>query len=269
VTNTQSADGPGSATALAPDAVSLSGVTVEMKLRGSSFNAVENIDLTIRNHETLVLVGPSGCGKTTLLNVIAGFLRPTGGTVLVDGTPVTGPGPGRTVVFQQDAVFPWMSVRKNIEYGPRIRRAHNGASRERVEYFMRLMGLEDFAGEFPKVLSGGMRKRVDVARAYVNDPSVILLDEPFGALDDITKSALQEELVSLSVTNPKTTVFVTHDIEEAIFIGDRIAVMTARPASIAEIVTVPYGRPRSPDVRMEPEFLELRRHVQGLLRDAH
>ena len=269
MTNTKAADAARSAAASALDAVSLHGVTVEMKLRGSSFNAVEKIDLTIRRHETLVLVGPSGCGKTTLLNVIAGFLRPTEGTVLVEGAPVTGPGADRTVVFQQDAVFPWMSVRKNIEYGPHIRHARDDASRERVERFMKLMGLEDFANEFPKVLSGGMRKRVDVARAYVNDPRVILLDEPFGALDDITKGALQEELVSLSVANPKTTVFVTHDIEEAIFIGDRIAVMTARPASIAEIVTVPYGRPRSPDIRMEPEFLELRRHVQGLLRAAH
>lgn len=169
-----------SASPEAESAVSLSGITVEMKLRGRAFNAVENMDLTVNRHETLVLVGPSGCGKTTLLNVVAGFIAPTQGTVLVDGMPVKGPGADRSVVFQQDAVFPWMTVRKNIEYGPRVRRARNAQTAERVDYFLKLMGLIDFADEYPKVLSGGMRKRVDVARAYVSDPSVILLDEPFG-----------------------------------------------------------------------------------------
>lgn len=248
-------------------ALSLIDVTVTMKLRNESFNAVEHVTLEVPASQTLVLVGPSGCGKTTLLNVIAGFLSPTAGKAAIDGVPITGPGADRAVVFQGDAVFPWLTVRKNIEYGPRVRgRRNDDQTRRNVDSFISLMGLESFQNEYPKVLSGGMRKRVDVARAYVSDPSVILLDEPFGALDDMTKTTLQEELVNLSVRRPKTTVFVTHDIEEAIYVGDRIAVMTPRPASIKRIIDVEYSRPRPADLRTDPGFQEMRRDIQSLLR---
>lgn len=240
---------------------------VAFSIRGKQMTALDNVTLAIPAGRVIALVGPSGCGKTTLLNLIAGFLTPTSGKVTVDGKSITGPGRDRAVVFQADAVFPWLTVRRNLEFGPRISRAHDGAAADRVAHYLGVMGLEQFADEFPKVLSGGLRKRVDVARAYVNDPDVVLLDEPFGALDDMTKSYLQEEIVRLSVTEPKTSIFVTHDIEEALYVGDQVAVMTPRPGQIREVIDVPFSRPRPADVRTSPEFQELRRHIQQLLRE--
>jgi ABC-type nitrate/sulfonate/bicarbonate transport system ATPase subunit len=169
-------------------------------------------------------------------------------------------------VFQADAVFPWLSVRGNLEYGPRVRRELNDAAKKRVDRYLDMMTLTSFANEFPKVLSGGMRKRVDVARVYVSDPSVVLLDEPFGALDDFTKSSLQDELIKLKLIDPKTTVFVTHDIEEAIYVADIIAVMTTCPGQLQELITVPLPRDRDASVKDSGEFRELREHIQGLLR---
>lgn len=242
------------------------GVSVRYTLRGREFVALESSTIDIEAGQTLCLVGPSGCGKTTLLNVIAGFVQPTSGQVRVGGGVVSGPSAERAVVFQADAVFPWLSVRQNLEYGPQVRGALDDAARRRVDNYLDLMGLTAFAREYPKVLSGGMRKRVDVARVYVNDPMVVLLDEPFGALDDFTKSYLQDELIRLSLVEPKTTVFVTHDIEEAIYVGDRIAVMSARPGRIAEVITVPFARERKPSVKDDEEFQKLRQHIQRLLR---
>lgn len=240
---------------------------VAYSIRGQQLTALDNVTLAIPAGRVIALVGPSGCGKTTLLNLIAGFLRPTSGTVAVDGKLITGPGWNRAVVFQADAVFPWLTVRRNMEFGPRIRRARDRGVADRVAHYLNVMGLEPFADEFPKVLSGGLRKRVDVARAYVNDPDVVLLDEPFGALDDMTKSYLQEEIVRLSVTEPKTSIFVTHDIEEALYVGDQVAVMTPRPGRIRELIDVPFSRPRPAEVRTSPEFQGLRRHIQQLLRE--
>ena len=241
-------------------------VSVVFNLQGRDLVALESLTLEIPTGQTLALVGPSGCGKTTLLNVIAGFIQPTTGRVLVGGEPVRGPSSQRSVVFQADAVFPWLSVRENLKYGPRIRREFDDAARERVERYLEMMGLTAFAGEYPKVLSGGMRKRVDVARVYVSDPSVVLLDEPFGALDDFTKSNLQDELVKLKKIDPKTTVFVTHDIEEAIYVGDVVAVMAARPGRLQEVIEVPLSPDREAAVKDSDEFQELRQHIQRLLR---
>lgn len=164
-------------------------------------------------------------------------------------------------------MFPWLTVRRNLEFGPRLRRGEAGSSRGRVTHYLKVMGLEAFENEFPKVLSGGLRKRVDVARAYVNDPDVVLLDEPFGALDDMTKSYLQEEIVRLSVSEPTTSIFVTHDIEEALYVGDKVAVMTPRPGRLRELIDIPFERPRPSDVRTSREFQEMRRHIQQLLRE--
>lgn len=243
-------------------------VSVRYSLRGRTFIALDSVSLEVDEGETVCLVGPSGCGKTTLLNVVAGFLLPTNGEVRVGGTPVAGPGPDRAVVFQADAVFPWLSVRRNLEYGPRIRGMLDANATARVDSYLEMMGLTAFANEFPKVLSGGMRKRVDVARVYANDPQVVLLDEPFGALDDFTKSHLQDELIRLSLVNPKTTMFVTHDIEEALYVGNRVAVMSARPGRIEDIIAIPFPRDRTSSVKDADEFHQLRQYVQRLLRKA-
>ena len=181
--------------------------------------ALNETDLTIKDKETVCIVGPSGCGKTTLLNLIAGFISPTSGAIEVDGRRVTGPSAQRAVVFQSDAVFPWLTVRQNVAFGPKVQGKRPGSG-ERVDRFLDLVGLQDFAAAFPKELSGGMRKRVDLARAYASGPDVLLLDEPFGALDLFTKEAMWLALKQIAAAEPKTVVFVTHDIEEALFLGD-------------------------------------------------
>jgi NitT/TauT family transport system ATP-binding protein len=245
--------------------LSLDDVSVYFKIGGQAICALDSVTLDVGKGETVCLVGPSGCGKSTILNLIGGFLRPSLGTVTMDGRPLAGPDAERAVVFQADAVFPWLTVRKNLEWGPRAARSYDDAARGRVDHYLELMGLREFADAYPKALSGGMRKRVDVARAYVNDPGVILLDEPFGAIDDMTKSHLQGELMRLSVTDAKTSLFITHDIEEAIYLGDRVVVMTPRPGRIKEVIDIPWERPRDLSVKTTEPFQELRRHIQATL----
>lgn len=238
------------------------------RTRRGSVQALADTDLIIGSLETVSLVGPSGCGKTTLLNLIAGFIAPTHGRISVDGEAVTQPGADRAVVFQADAVFPWLSVRDNLSYGPRMRGIPGGEWRPRVEHFLEVVGLGEFADAYPKQLSGGMRKRVDLARAYVNDPKALLLDEPFGALDVFTKEAMQQALLTIAASEPKTIVFVTHDIEEAIFVGDRVVVMSPRPGRISAQLPVPFGRPRTRELRADPEFQRLRLEIAGMLSDG-
>jgi NitT/TauT family transport system ATP-binding protein len=223
--------------------------------------ALSEATLSIQEHETVCLVGPSGCGKTTLLNLTAGFLQPSAGRVLVGGTEAGPPDATRTVVFQQDAVFPWLTVRKNIEYGPRIRGEERASYRERASHFMALVGLDRFADAYPKELSGGMRKRVDLARAYVSNPDVLLMDEPFGALDVFTRESMWDALHAGLAREPKTVLFVTHDIEEAIYVGDRIVMMTPRPARVHREIDVPFPRMRTLDLRATHEFQDLRHEI--------
>ncbi len=232
---------------------------------GREVVALDRTGLDIESLQIVSLVGPSGCGKTTLLNLIAGFTLPSSGQVLVNGRVIDSPGPDRAVVFQADAVFPWLSVRDNLRYGPRIRGVARADYEPRVEHFLGLVGLREFATAYPKQLSGGMRKRVDLARAYVNDPDVLLLDEPFGALDAFTKEAMQRALVQIAAQEPKTIVFVTHDIEEALFVADRVFVMTPRPGRVSADIAVPFGRPRTMELRAEPEFQQLRLRITGML----
>jgi NitT/TauT family transport system ATP-binding protein len=227
--------------------------------------ALAQTDLEIESKEIVSVVGPSGCGKTTLLNLVAGFDVPTGGEILKNGRGVSGPGADRAVVFQADAVFPWLTVRDNLSYGPRMRGTPKRDWGPRVEHFLRLVGLDDFAKAYPKELSGGMRKRVDLARAYVSDPEVLLLDEPFGALDVFTKEAMQQALLGIWAEVPKTVLFITHDIEEAIFIGDRVIVMTPRPGRVAAEFAVKFSRPRTIELRAEPAFQQLRLKIGALL----
>jgi NitT/TauT family transport system ATP-binding protein len=223
---------------------------------GTEIVALAGVSLDVADNELVAVVGPSGCGKTTLLNQIAGLDQPTSGEIHVGATPVRGPGQDRGVVFQADAIFLWRTVRKNVEYGLETQ----GMSREersgRSSEYLRMVGLEGFADLFPKELSGGMKKRCQIATVLANNPEVLLMDEPYGALDYPTKCQLQEELLRILMDEPKTTVFVTHDIEEALFLADRIVVMGH--GSIERIVTVPFSRPRANDLRVAPDFTAMK-----------
>lgn len=241
-----------------PPGIELRGVQHVYRSGSSATVALSRIDLSIRKNQVVSVVGPSGCGKSTLLNIVAGLVAPSEGEVLINGRRTEGPGPDRAVVFQSDAVFPWYTVRQNLEYGPRSMGIAPAERHRRVDEFLDLVGLRDRADKYPKELSGGMRKRVDLARAYANHPSALLLDEPFGALDAITKERMQIELRRLSQVRPTTIVFITHDLEEALFIGDRVLVMSTGPARVVADVDVPFGVDRQPELRAEPRFQELR-----------
>jgi ABC-type nitrate/sulfonate/bicarbonate transport system ATPase subunit len=236
--------------------------------RGAAVEALHQTSLEIAPNEILCIVGPSGCGKSTLLNLIAGFLLPTSGEVLVNSREVTGPGPDRAVVFQQDSVFPWLTVVQNLEYGPRARGLSEVEMRTRVDELLELVGLTDYRTLLPRQLSGGMKKRVDLARAYANDPEILLMDEPFGALDVFTKEKMQIELLRQWQQRPRTIVFITHDIEEAIFIGDRVVVMTPRPARIAREFRVPFEKQNNGRLKTTAPFQELRQQIMDSLSQA-
>jgi NitT/TauT family transport system ATP-binding protein len=248
--------------------VELKGVSKVFERGSNRTVALENSSFRVETGEIVCLVGPSGCGKTTILNLIAGFTSPTTGTVEVEAKEVAGPSSERAVVFQADAVFPWLTVSKNIAFGPRAQGKSQEEQEERTYRFLNLVGLSEFKDAFPKELSGGMRKRVDLARAYASEPKVLLLDEPFGALDIFTKEAMWLAFQKVAEAEPKTVVFVTHDIEEALFLGDRVVVMTPRPARVKEIIDVPFGQNRDIDLRGTPEFQTLRHHISVLLREV-
>jgi NitT/TauT family transport system ATP-binding protein len=211
---------------------------------GSVTSALVDINLRIEEGEFVCLLGPSGCGKSTLLKIIAGLIPATSGRITINGRPVNGPGPERAVVFQDYALFPWMTVRDNVEFGLEARRLPVAERREVSSRLLKVVGLSDFAERFPHQLSGGMKQRVSIARALAVDPSLLLMDEPFGALDAQTRHLLQDELLRVWREYRKTVVFVTHSIEEAIYLSDRIVVMTARPGRVKQIMVVPEARPR-------------------------
>jgi NitT/TauT family transport system ATP-binding protein len=226
--------------------------------------ALDGIDLEIGDNEFLTVLGPSGCGKTTLLNIVASFETATGGEVRVDGEPVRKPGPDRGVVFQEYALFPWLTVQQNVEFGLRERGTPRSERKERVRLQIASVGLSGFERRYPHELSGGMRQRVALARVLVNDPKILLMDEPFAALDAQTRSMMQQELLGVWSAERRTAIFITHNIEEAILLGDRVVVMTARPGRIKEIVAIELPRPR--DVT-SAEFNEIRRRIGALLED--
>ena len=251
-----------------PPRVELRGATKRFGTGSERITVLDAIDLQIADGEVVCVVGPSGSGKTTILNLIAGFLQPDDGAVLVDGTPVAGPGPDRGVVFQQYAVFPWLTVAKNIEFGLTLRRGRAPAERRRdvVDHYLKLMDLEDFRDAYPKTLSGGMRQRVAIARAYAVQPEILLMDEPFGALDAQTRDGMAEQLLSVMAAEGKTVLFITHSVEEAIFLADRVVVLTPRPTTIRDVVPIPLGAPRDARTKTTPEFVALRRQIEELLR---
>ena len=223
------------------------------------------VNLEMARGEVVSVIGPSGCGKTTLLNTVAGLLPVTSGSVVVNGRLVTGPGPDRTVVFQEDAVFPWMTVGANVAYPLTLRRADKQHKAETVRELLALVGLEGRENAYPRELSGGMRKRVDLARAFAAEPKVLLMDEPYAALDQMTKQRLQQEFLTVTARNGTTAMFVTHDLEEAIYVADRIVVMGASPGRITEIHQVPFAHPRDPGLRMSGDFQALRKVISDAL----
>jgi NitT/TauT family transport system ATP-binding protein len=228
---------------------------------GRRMVALQDISLEIPHGQFVCLLGPSGCGKSTLLNAVAGFAPPTTGRVLADGVPVAGPGPERGMVFQEYALFPWMTVEQNVGFGLEIKGMARAQVAARVGELLKLLSLEDFAKRYPKDLSGGMRQRVAIARVLALDSPILLMDEPFGALDALTRRNLQDELLRLWAELKKTVIFVTHSIEEAIYLADRIVVMTYRPGTIKRDILVDLPRPRDPAA---PEFNALKREL-GLM----
>jgi NitT/TauT family transport system ATP-binding protein len=241
--------------------ISVQEVRKTFPLRGEEFVALDGVSLNIADNEFVTVVGPSGCGKSTLMNILAGLETPTSGRALVDGEEVVGPGPERGVIFQQYALFPWLTVRKNVEFGLKVAGLGAAERRERADYFIRIVGLEQFADALPKMLSGGMKQRCAIARAYAVNPSILLMDEPFGALDALTRVTLQEQLLDTWSREKRTVLFITHDVDEAVFLANRVVVMAARPGRIYDVIDVDLPYPRTEEARLSPEFAQLRNSV--------
>jgi NitT/TauT family transport system ATP-binding protein len=230
--------------------------------------AVEGVDFSVREREFLCLLGPSGCGKSTILHLIAGFIRPSDGHVIVWKRPVLGPGTDRGVVFQQHSLFPWKTVSQNISLGPRVRGLPTKSICQVVEHYLERTGLADFRHRYPRELSVGMQQRVGLARAFANDPGILLMDEPFGSLDAQTRLRMQELLLSIWSEHRKTVLFVTHDIEEAILLSDRVLILSSRPALVHEEIVIDLPRPRTHETLTQPACVALRTRIMRSLFDS-
>jgi NitT/TauT family transport system ATP-binding protein len=252
---------PPGATVAGP-AIRCRGVRKVFTAGGRQVVALDGIDLEVAAGEFVCLLGPSGCGKSTLLNAVAGFSPPTAGELTALGRPVTAPGPERAMVFQEYALFPWMTVERNVAFGLELRGDPPERRRQVVDRLLQQLGLADFRDRFPKDLSGGMRQRVAIARVLAIDPPLLLMDEPFGALDALTRRSLQDELLRIWAGDRKTVLFVTHGIEESIYLADRVVVMTYRPGTVKRVVPVRLPRPRDP---ASPEFNALKRELTALV----
>ncbi len=248
-------------------AVNVEGISMIFSRQGYSNQVLDSINLQIKPGELACLLGPSGCGKSTLLNIIAGFVRPTAGYVMVDQQPVKKPGADRGFVFQQYSLLPWKTTFQNIEFGLKIKGVPKSEREDMVGEYLNLVGLAKYRNAYPNQLSGGMQQRASIVRALVNSPSVLLMDEPFAALDAQTRHMMQELLLTIWSTLKTTVIFVTHDIEEAVFLGDRIFVMGVQPGRIKAELEVPLARPRHVDDMLTPEFTQLNRQVFELIRE--
>ncbi len=229
--------------------------------------ALGGINLEVRTGEFLAIVGPSGCGKSTFLEILAGLLKPSCGSIYIDGKAVNGPNQDRGIVFQGYALFPWRNVTENIAYGLEEKGVPKKTRSEICNKYISLVGLAGFESHYPYQLSGGMKQRVAIARALAYDPDILLMDEPFAALDAQTRDTLQGEVLRIWEETKKTVLFVTHNIEEAVFLADRIAVMSARPGIIKRIIDIPLSRPRSEDFRTSQDFIKLRQEVGYIVRE--
>jgi NitT/TauT family transport system ATP-binding protein len=241
------------------------GVSMSFETRGGDVLALDDVTVEIPDAHFACIVGASGCGKSTLLNIMAGLVRPTDGRIEVGERVVEGPGEDRGMVFQSYTLFPWLRVRENIEFGPSLKRVAADERRRIADGLLAEMGLAEFARAYPRELSGGMKQRVAIARALANDPDVLLMDEPFGALDALTRAGAQRFLTRIWEQHRRTIVFVTHDIDEAIYLGDTVFVMSPRPGRVKEIVTVDIPRPRSLDDIATTRFAELKHRILSLI----
>ncbi|POP41027.1 ABC transporter ATP-binding protein [Superficieibacter electus] len=242
--------------------IALEKVSLTFAAKPQPLNVLEDISLTLAKGEFVVLLGPSGCGKSTILNLVAGFTRPDSGQVLADGKPVQRPGPNRGMIFQQPNLFPWLSVLDNVTFGPRLGRYNKEEVNAQARDWLARVGLKGFENHAPWQLSGGMKQRVALARAWLPGPEVLLLDEPFGALDAQTRLMMQELLYNAWLATDTTLLFVTHDVDEALFLADRILIMSARPGKIVEEIVLPFGRERDIETFAEhPQYGEIKHHV--------
>jgi NitT/TauT family transport system ATP-binding protein len=238
-------------------------LTKEFILPGHEpITALSNINLVVEDKEFLSVLGPSGCGKTTLLRIIAGLETATSGSLSIDGELITGPNPKMAMIFQEYSLYPWRTVLDNVTFGLEVQNKDKGSARERALKYLLLVGLEEFVDRYPYELSGGMRQRAAVARALAIEPQILLMDEPFGALDAQTRNNLQKELLEIWKKTQKTIIFVTHSVDEAVYLSDRIMVMTPRPGRVCEIIPIEYPRPRD---RTSVEAAQVRRHVLDLI----
>jgi NitT/TauT family transport system ATP-binding protein len=237
------------------------------RAKGGTVLALDEVSFGVDRNEFTVIVGPSGCGKSSLLYLIAGLHEPTSGSILLSGQPVHGPSPDRGMVFQSFTLFPWLTVRQNVAFGLRQKAMPEAEVAQIVERYLRDVGLGEFSDAYPKQLSGGMKQRVALARAMANDPRILLMDEPFGSLDSQTRTVMQELLLNIWEQQHKTVLFVTHDIDEAILLGDRVIVMTARPGRIKRDIRISLPRPRQPDIALSQDFLAIKREILDLLHE--
>jgi NitT/TauT family transport system ATP-binding protein len=229
--------------------------------------AVEDFDLLVNAQEVVTLVGPSGCGKSTVLNMVAGFMSPSSGEILLEGKAVTKVEPQCGMIFQAYALFPWMTVQANVEFGPRVNRLSKSKRLERTKRYIEMVGLIGFEHAYPNQLSGGMRQRVALCRALANEPEVLLCDEPFAALDAMTRQVMQEELLRIVDSSGQTVLFITHSIDEALILSDRIVVMSARPGRVKDVIENHLPRPRHVDVQLGDEFLRMKRRIWKLVEE--
>jgi NitT/TauT family transport system ATP-binding protein len=225
--------------------------------------ALKDVNLEVDENEFIALVGPSGCGKTTLLNILAGLETYDSGSVTMNNEPIIGPGIDRGVIFQQYALFPWLTVRKNMEFGLKYRKYSREKRKQIIDHYMKIVGLTEFANAYPKELSGGMKQRVAIARGYATSPQVLLMDEPFGALDAQTRAQLQEDLLRTWETERKTCFFITHDVEEAVLLSQKVVLMSSRPGRVKEIVKIDLPYPRNQETKMHPRFNEIKNYIWG------
>ncbi|MHC1631917.1 MAG: ABC transporter ATP-binding protein [Methanotrichaceae archaeon] len=239
------------------------GVSKLFEAKGKIFEALRDINLNIGDNEFICIVGPSGCGKTTLLRIIAGLERPSSGELYLDGEPIKGPGPQRGMVFQEYSLFPWRTVLDNATFGLEMKGVSKEVRYERTRNYLKMVGLESFEQNYPHELSGGMKQRVAIVRALVSEPRALLMDEPFGALDAQTRNIMQSELLRIWADEKKTVIFVTHSVDEAIYLGDKIVIMSARPGRIKDIIEINIPRPRK---RTSPEVNRFREQILQDLR---